>query len=87
MLYTVIPWCISWLWHQIVEHIYLKCLFLNILNFTANPFLKPFAVICHIKKVIAKIRRVKVENFTLNPYTLDNLTYNIKQYLDSNKGF
>ena len=35
--------------------------------------------ICHRKKkVIAKIRG-KVENFTLNPYLLDNFTYNMEQ--------
>ena len=38
------------------------------------------------KKVIAKIRREKVENFTfLNPYILENFIYNMKQPLYSEK--
>ena len=42
--------------------------------------------LCHRKIVIAKIRRGKLENFTLNSYILDNFTYNMEQPLDSGKG-
>ena len=32
-------------------------------------------------KNIAKIRKLKVENFTLNPFILDNFTYNMEQLI------
>ena len=35
-----------------------------------------FVVICHRKIVLSKIRWEKVENFTLNPYILEQFTYN-----------
>ena len=37
------------------------------------------------KKKLNQNKEDKVEKFTLNPYTLDNFTYNMKQFLDSEK--
>ena len=46
-------------------------------------FRKPFALLSIIEK---SKNKGKVENFTLKPYIMDNFAYNMKQFLDSDKG-